>query len=158
MKAEHTLVGGSHGKPVVAHGNDDRPRPATIGRLRERATAVPATLWLTAIVVVSTVELVAFGRSISAPWIVPDEIFYSEMARSFAATGHFAVRDVPMIPFGVVYPLLIAPAYALFEDLPRAYGAAKAVNALLISSAAVPAFFLARRVLRPGFAGLAAAL
>ena len=56
------------------------------------------------------------------------------------------------------YPLLISPVYALFESLPDAYAALKVLNAVLMSLAAVPAYLLARRVVRDGLALLAALL
>jgi hypothetical protein len=81
------------------------------------------------------------------PFIFVDELIYSELAKSFAASGHFLVRDVPTRGYGVVYPLLISPAYRLFDDLPSAYTAVKTINSLLMSLAAIPAYLLARRVL-----------
>jgi hypothetical protein len=114
--------------------------------VRNRARAVPAWAWLGALVAVSTVVRFAFARHMVAPWIMIDEIVYSELAKSFAATGHFAVRDVPTGGYGVVYPVLISPAYALFRSIPTAYSALKGINSLLMSLAAVPAYLLARRV------------
>lgn len=80
------------------------------------------------------------------PWIMIDEIVYSELAKSFASTGHFAVRESPTTGYGIVYPLLISPAYALFRSIPTVYAAIKVINSLLMSLAAVPAYLLARRV------------
>ena len=68
------------------------------------------------------------------------------------------MRGVPANGFGLVYPLLISPAYALFDALPDAYAAVKTLNALLMSLAAVPTYLLARRVLGPGLSLAAAAL
>jgi asparagine N-glycosylation enzyme membrane subunit Stt3 len=65
---------------------------------------------------------------------------------------------VPTNAYGFVYPLLIAPAYWLFDSLPQAYEAVKAINALVVSLAAIPAYFLARRVLPTGLSLLAALL
>ena len=81
-----------------------------------------------------------------APFIFVDELIYSELARSLADSGERLVRDVPTTGYGIGYPLLIAPAYALFDRLPDAYAAVKTINALLMSLAAVPAYLLARRV------------
>ncbi|MFL5963551.1 MAG: hypothetical protein ACJ757_11745 [Gaiellaceae bacterium] len=114
--------------------------------MRNGARAVPAWAWLGALVAVSTGVRFAFARHMVAPWIMIDEIVYSELAKSFAATGHFAVRDVPTGGYGVVYPVLISPAYALFRSIPTAYSALKGINSLLMSLAAVPAYLLARRV------------
>ena len=92
------------------------------------------------------------------PFIMVDELIYSELARSFAAGDGFRVRDVPAGGFSLVYPVLIAPAYVLFDALPDAYAAVKTLNALLMSLAAIPAYFLARRVVEPPLSLLAAAL
>ncbi|HEU0305164.1 MAG TPA: glycosyltransferase family 39 protein [Gaiellaceae bacterium] len=118
---------------------------------------VPAWAWLAGIVIVSTSLRYALGRGTPAPWIMVDELIYSELAKSFADTGRFLVRGEATAAYGVVYPALIAPAWALFESVPQAYAAAKAINALVMSLAAVPAYFLARRVLSAPFALAAAA-
>jgi hypothetical protein len=75
-----------------------------------------------------------------------DEIVYSELGKSFAAHGSFEVRDVATGGYGVVYPVLISPAYAIFHSIPAVYSAIKLINSLLMSLAAVPAYLLARRV------------
>jgi hypothetical protein len=121
--------------------------------------AIPAWAWLAGIVLLSTLVRYGFGRRIVAPWIMIDELVYSELAKSVAESGSFLIRDEPAGgAYGVVYPLLVAPAYALFDSVPDAYAAAKAINGLVISLAAIPAYFLARRVLEPGLALLAAGL
>ena len=107
----------------------------------------PAWAWVSVIVVCSTAVRFAFARHVVGPWIMIDEIVYSELAKSFAATGAFAVRGVSTSGYGVVYPVLISPAYALFRSIPAVYTAIKVINALLMSLAAVPAYLLARRVL-----------
>src|SRR5919204_4774732 len=87
-----------------------------------------------------------------------DELIYSELAKSFAAGGHFLVRGHSTGSYGIVYPVLISPAFRLFASVPQAYAAAKAINAVLMSLTAVPAYFLARRVVAPSLALLAALL
>jgi hypothetical protein len=87
-----------------------------------------------------------------------DELIYSELARGLAEGDGWAIRGVPTAAYGFVYPLLLAPAYALFDSLPDAYAAVKAINAALMSLAAIPAYFLARRVLAPALSLLAALL
>ena len=114
--------------------------------MREKARAVPAWAWLGALVAVSTAVRFGFARHMVGPWIMIDEIVYSELAKSFAASGSFAVREVPTGGYGVVYPILISPAYALFRSIPTVYSAIKLINALLMSLTAVPAYLLARRV------------
>jgi hypothetical protein len=127
-------------------------------RLLDLVIAVPAWVWLSLLVAVSVVirSILAFRNP--APWIFQDELLYSELAKSFAATGHFAVRDNPGAGgFGVVYPALISPAWALYQNVTTAYDAAKAINAVVMSLAAVPVYLLARRLVGRGLA-LAAAL
>ncbi len=117
---------------------------------------IPAWAWLAAIVVGSTLVRTVLGRDLVAPFIMVDEIIWSEIARGIADAGEPLLRDQPDPGYSVVYPLLISPVYAFFETLPDAYAGVKAVNAALMSLAAVPAFFLARRVARDGLALLAA--
>jgi hypothetical protein len=122
------------------------------------ARAVPIWAWLTAVVAFSTVFRFLLARHVVAPWIMVDELIYSELAKSFAATGHFMVRDDPSPVYGFVYPVLIAPAFRLYASIPTAYDAARAINSLLMSLTAVPVYFLARRMLPQGLALAAAAL
>ena len=114
--------------------------------MRSRIAAIPGWVWLGAIVLLSFGVRFAFARHMIGPWIMIDEIVYSELAKSFAATGHFAVREAPTTGYGFVYPILISPAYALFHSIPTVYTGIKVVNSLLMSVAAVPAYLLARRV------------
>ncbi|HEV2590336.1 MAG TPA: glycosyltransferase family 39 protein [Gaiellaceae bacterium] len=114
--------------------------------------------WLAGIVVVSAAIRIALGRHVIAPWIMVDELIYSELAKSFAASGHFQIRGVASNGYGFVYPALIAPAWKLFGPMPTVYAAAKVINAVLMSLAAIPAYLLARRLLTPGLALCAAVL
>ena len=119
---------------------------------------VPTWAWLTAIVVGSAAVRAWLARDLVAPFIMVDEIIWSEIARGIADAGEPLLRDQPDPGYSVVYPLLISPAYALFDALPTAYAAVKTWNSVLMSLAAIPAFFLARRVVARGYALLAALL
>ena len=127
-------------------------------RRRTLAIAHPAVAWLTGLVVISTLVRFALTWLIPVPWIFADELKYSELAKSFAATGSFAIRDVPGLGLSPLYPLLISPAYALFDSVPHAYLAIRFINSLLMSLAAVPTYLLARRLVTRGWALTAAAL
>ena len=85
-----------------------------------RAVRAPG-VWLTFIVALSTLVRGAIATGVPSPWILPDEVVYSELAKSIAAGGFPSVRGVPELGWGVVYPALIAPAWALFDDPARAY-------------------------------------
>ncbi len=125
---------------------------------RVRLLGLPPGVWVGVIVVVSSAARIALAHRVVTPWIMVDELIYSELAKSLAANGHFLVRGVPSNGYGFVYPALIAPAFRLFASVPRAYAAAKDINAVVMSLAAVPAYLLARRLVAPFPALVAAAL
>jgi hypothetical protein len=131
---------------------------AAVAAVRTRAVAVPVWAWLAGIVVVSAAIRIALARQIVVPWIMVDELIYSELAKSFAAHGTFDVRGVPSHGYGFVYPVLIAPAWRLFSSVPTAYAAAKAIDSVVMSLAAVPAYLLGRRLLPPALSLVAAVL
>jgi hypothetical protein len=124
--------------------------------LRRSLGRVPVWAWLGAIVVLSALFRGVVARGIVAPFIHVDEILWSEVARGLADVGEPLVRDTPDPGLGIVYPLVIAPAYLAFDGLVDAYAAVKSVNAVAMSLAAVPAYFLARRVVGAELALLAA--
>jgi glycosyltransferase involved in cell wall biosynthesis len=134
-----------------------RPETAPV-RPRTPLGRVPVWAWLTGLVVLSTLLRYALSRRVVAPWIMVDELVYSELAKSFAAGGDFLIRGEHHGAYGVIYPIVISPAYRLFSSIPDAYAAAKTIGCLTMSLTAVPAYFLARRVVRPAYALGAAAL
>ena len=111
----------------------------------DRLARAPAWAWLALVVAVSIVFRAWLGSRMPAPFIFTDELHYQENARSLAAGDGLKVRDEPYGIVSVLYPLLLAPAYALFDSLPDAYAAARTINAVVMSLAAVPAFLIARR-------------
>ena len=121
----------------------------------DRARRVPTWAWLAGIVVASILFRWWYGRGMVAPFIMVDELIYSELARSLAAGHGLEVRGEPYL-VSLIYPLLLAPVYALFDSLPDAYAAARVLNAIVMSLAAVPAYLLARRVLPAGLSLFAA--
>ena len=126
--------------------------------LRSRTLARPAAaagLLLVLIVLLSTAVRIVLSYGAPVPWIFVDELIYSELGRS--AFSGFAIRGVPVSGYGPVYPYLIAPAYAIFDNLVTAYTAVKWINALVMSLAAVPVYFAASMLMRRSWA-LGAAL
>ena len=115
-------------------------------------------MWLAALVVFSAVFRYGLSRRVVAPWIMVDELIYSELAKSFAESGSFLIRGTHHGAYGVVYPLLIAPAYRVFGFVPDAYAAAKTIGSVLMSLTAIPVYFLARRFIPPLLSLIAAAL
>ena len=135
--------------------HDVSPRSSLVARFFRR---IPVWLWLLAIVVASADFRLLLAGGVAAPFIMVDEVIWAELGRGFADKGEPLVRGVAGPGYSVVYPLVISPAYALFDNLPRAYAAVKFINSVVMSLAAVPAYFLARRVVGQGPALLAALL
>lgn len=116
----------------------------------ERALArIPVAVWLIGIVALSAMFRFWLARSSPTPWIMPDEYIYAELSRSLADTGHFAVNGAGMATwsYGPLYPLLIAPAWFVTGSATQAYAAIQLINCIAMSSAAVCAYYLGRRVL-----------
>ena len=141
----------------VGLARNGRPEPA-LPPTPSRLARVPVWAWLAGLVVLSAVFRYGLSRRVVAPWIMVDELIYSELAKSFAQTGHFLIRDVHHGAYGVVYPLLIAPAWRVFGSVQDAYAAAKTIGSVLMSLTAIPVYFLARRVVAPAPSLLAALL
>jgi hypothetical protein len=126
-------------------------------RVSIRNPSRAALLTLAALLVISIAARIWLARQIVTPWIMVDELLYSEMAKSFATSGHFLVRDAPSGINNVVYPGLISPAW-LFHPMATTYGLAKAINVVLMTSTAVPVYLWGRRLVSTTYALLAVAL
>ena len=123
-----------------------------------RLGAIPAWAWLAGIVVASAGLRIWLVSGMVAPFVFVDEAIYTELARSLADSGSYAVREMPVSGYSLLYPVLIAPAYGLFDGLVDAYSAAKVTNAIVMSLAAVPAYLLGRRVVGQRLSLLGAAI
>ena len=87
---------------------------------------------------------IVLSNSFAAPHIFSDELIYSSLGKD-VATG--SVRGVASSGYGLGYPLFIAPAYVLAGDGARAFEAIQSANSTVMAAAAVPLYFIARRVL-----------
>jgi hypothetical protein len=85
-----------------------------------------------------------------------DEFVYAGIAKSLASSGQFAFRHEPNT-VSLLYPALIAPAWWA-HSMDTAYGLAKTINACVMTLAAIPFFFWARRISSPLYALVATAL
>jgi 4-amino-4-deoxy-L-arabinose transferase-like glycosyltransferase len=126
--------------------------------LADALRRVPPWAWLAGLVAASFAVRAWLARDMVGPFIMVDELIYAELARSLANSGELLVRDTSSPGYGIVYPALLSPVYVLFDGLTEAYSAVKTLNALVMSLAAVPAYFLARRVVGPWLSLLAALL
>src|SRR4051812_39624617 len=135
----------------VASEAVDAPRSTVLARV----PAVPL-LCAGALLLVAVVRFWIAGR-IPTPWIMVDEVIYSELAKSFEAHGNFLIRDHAADVPSVLYPVAIAPAW-IADSIPTAYGIAKAINVLLMTSTVVPVYLWARRLATSRWALVACAL
>ena len=99
-----------------------------------------------------------YASQLPGPWIIPDELLYTELGRSAAESAAFTIRDEATRVYALVYPVVIAPAYLLWDEPESSYRAVKAINAIAMSFAAVPVYLLARRFTSSGWAVAMAAL
>ena len=127
-----------------------RPRPTRTVTDRLLA-AVPLTsvyLWL----------CIVYGfeawRHVT-PWLFTDELETTQISRAIAATGHAARRGEPY-HLHSLYPVLLAPVW-LIHDVATAYSGVKYLEVFVMTSVIFPTYFLARLIVRRGWALFAAA-
>jgi hypothetical protein len=128
-----------------------------VGRPRGDLSRRGAGLLVTLLVAFSTVAYGLTTGAVKNIWILPDELTYGLLARSFATTGHFAIRGVDTLAYPIGYPFLIAAGFVGRSPV-AGYEAAKWINSLLMSLAAVPTYLIARRLLTRWLSLLAAGL
>jgi hypothetical protein len=132
-----------------------RPRPAGRPALQALPTPKPVSrLWLLALAAVFGVATLYHwlqSRGHVTPAVFTDELLFAELARSIAAGEGFVVRGEALFFPAFIPPLLQAPAW-LAGSTPGAYALAKALNTVLMCSAALPAYWLARQLVRPAYA------
>jgi hypothetical protein len=133
--------------------------PAWRARLHEavRSPARAAVAAFALLLLASLAVRIWLTGQITTPWIMIDELVYAEMAKSFAESGDFLVRGAPVAINNVVYPAAIAPAWFV-HPMTTTYAVAKAINVVVMTSAAIPLYLWARRLVAPGYALVAVAL
>ncbi len=107
-------------------------------------------LTLSGVVLAAAAVWGTLGHQIEVPTVFGDELIHWDASRSLAAGDGLRVRDGGY-GFGPIYPALLVPVHLLTADDLRAYQWARLWNALLFALAAVPVYFLARRLLEPGW-------
>jgi Dolichyl-phosphate-mannose-protein mannosyltransferase len=106
---------------------------------------------------VSSVVWAWEGLRVHGPWFIPDEVVYAELGQSLYRLGHFEILGARPGFFSLVYPLFVGPPL-LLAGIERGYAVAKELQAVAMSLAAIPVYCLARSVLSPRSALVAAAL
>ncbi|OLE00655.1 MAG: hypothetical protein AUG91_03675 [Actinobacteria bacterium 13_1_20CM_4_69_9] len=130
-----------------------------VRRARTASVSVPAYWALVTSAVLVAAGIAGYYALRATSWaVMTDELQVVRLAESTAAR----LSPVPHIhgayygALAQLYPLLLAPAFG-FLSAPAAETAAHALNAVLLPSAAWPAYLLARAVTGSRAAGLAAA-
>lgn len=119
-------------------------------------TPTGAILLASTLVVLAFVARVLLALHVSAPWIMPDELEYSETSRSFLSSGRYLLYD-HTDPLRTIYPVLISPGW-LARSTQTAYGLIKGINVGMMTLGAVPLYVWARRLVAPRWAVLAVVL
>lgn len=122
-----------------------QPEAVRAGRL---SAALSRVRWPLVVIVAAGAALtIAFVLQCVQYFIQPDELEYLKQSRQIADELH------PLFPGDAYYtswsqlqPLLLAPVWGLIHDTNSAHKAMGVVNALLMASAAIPAYLLAMRV------------
>jgi hypothetical protein len=126
--------------------------PERVGRWSRAASRCPTSVALTAIV-----ALVALARTLIAsgdtiPRVLGDELVYSDLGKSLAQHGQLLVRGQTSIGYSIFYPLFASPVYRFSADGATAFATLQLLQALAMALTAVPAYFLARRLVSRGWA------
>lgn len=101
---------------------------------------------LLAILAVGAVLRLALLRFVSPnAYIVPDEMLYANLARAIHLGQPLNVHGQLVSFHAVLYPLLISPVFALPSAANRLL-VLQVINTLLMASAAIPAYLLAKRM------------
>jgi hypothetical protein len=138
-----------------AVGTEVRPTRAALLRGWVARTDVVTVAFVLLLALAAAVRIF-LAREFPAPWIMGDELHYSELAKSFAADGVMRFRETSN-SLRTIYPMLISPAWHA-DSVGTAYALVKTINVFLMTIAAVPFFLWARRLVRPTLALIAAAL
>ena len=126
-----------------------RPRHSTLAdRLLAAVPLASIYLWLSIVYVFEAWKRIT-------PWLFTDELETTQIARAIAATGHPARRGQPYHHHSL-YPYLLAPVW-LIHDVATAYSGVEYLDVLVMTSVLFPTYFLARLVVRRGWALFAAA-
>jgi Dolichyl-phosphate-mannose-protein mannosyltransferase len=92
------------------------------------------------------------------PGVFGDELIFADLAKSVSRGDGLLLRGVENFGYGPGYPLFAAPFYALTGNGVAAYEALQAGQAIVMASAAIPVYLLARRAMNREAALLCAAL
>jgi hypothetical protein len=99
----------------------------------------------------------ALAWDVATPWIAPDELVYALLGRNLFETGWLGILGQPVPYYSLVVPLIVGLPLAV-GDMDTGYAVLKALQAVVMSLAAVPVFLWGRELVSRGWALAAAAL
>lgn len=126
-------------------------RHSQIDRL-EGALARPA-IWIGLVVACSFVARLAAAWRHTSPRLFPDEYLYPAVARSLGAGDGLTIRGTSAHFPALLEPILTAPIW-LLHDTESAYRLTQAFHVAAMSAAAIPIYWLARRIGAPAWQAL----
>lgn len=117
------------------------------------------TAWAAVGVLVAASTALRFWATheVPVPWIAPDEMIYGSLGQSLYRAGELTILGGPTPFYSLVYPAIAGLPLAI-DDLELGYSILKAVQALVISLAALPVYAWSRSLMSRGWALVAAAL
>jgi hypothetical protein len=119
-------------------------------------SALTPALAVAGMLIVAAGVRIWLTRKIAAPWLMGDELEYSELAKGFESTGHYLFRGVPF-SLPTIYPVLIAPAWRA-HSMKTTYEIAKTLNVLMMTASGIPFYLWARRLVPSWYAVMGTAL
>src|SRR5918998_4853422 len=108
-------------------------------RVRAVRLALPAVFF------VAAVYHFLQSRGHATPTVFNDELLYGKLSQAIASGDGLAIRGESFFFPAPLAPLVQSPAW-LLGSMTDAYTAAKLINALVMSTAVFPAYWLPRRV------------
>ena len=111
-----------------------------------RLRHVPPLAAVAALVLLSAALRAWAGRGVPTPWITPDETIYGLLGRGLWDDGRLAILGGPTAYYSAVVPALAGLPLSL-GDLVLGHSLLKAVQALVMSLAAIPVFLWGRSLM-----------
>lgn len=109
------------------------------------------------LVAVSAALRIWAGLRVPVPWIAPDEVIYGELGRNLYEHGSLGILGHPTSFYSLVYPALIGLPLSV-GGTGAGYAAAKVLQSIAMSLAAVPVYLWGRTLVPRGWALAAAAV
>jgi hypothetical protein len=133
--------------------------PTTAARVEPESLTLPRALLsrlaLPLVFVAAATYHFLQSRGHATPTVFNDELLYAKLSQAIAAGHGLEIRGEHFYFPAPLAPLVQAPAW-LLGSMTDAYAAAKLLNAIVMSFAVFPAYWIARRVVRHSYALLTA--